>query len=59
MQKCNKYKKVYQKCQQFFKSFVKMYRKRLLDNLIDKNEYEFLCITFPKYLEETKNESFL
>ena len=59
MQKYNKYKKLYEKDQQTIKSFDKLYRKSLKDNLIDKNEYEGLCNIFSKYVDETKNESFL
>ena len=59
VQKNNKYKKQYEKDQQTIKSFDKLYRKSLEDNLIDKNEYESLCEIFTKYVDETKNESFL
>ena len=59
MQKYNKYEKQYQRDQQVFKSFGKQYGKGLQDNLIDKNEYESLCTISTKYLDETKNESFL
>ena len=59
MQKYNKYKKLYEKDQQTIKSFDKLYRKSLQDNLIDKSEYESLCNIFSKYIDETKNESFL
>ena len=31
---------------------------QLIDNLIDKSEYESLCNIFTKYLDETKNEFF-
>ena len=41
------------------KSFDKLYRKSLQDNILNKSEYEFLVITFTKHLDETKNESFL
>ena len=40
------------------KSFDKLYRKSLQDNLIDKTEYENFSNIFTKYLDETKNESF-
>ena len=40
-------------------SFDEIYRKSLQDNVIDKNEYENLCNIFTKYVDETKNESFL
>ena len=58
-QKYNKYKKLYEKDQQTIKSFDKLYRKSLQDNLIDKSQYESLCNIFSKYIDETKNESFL
>ena len=57
--KCNKYKKQYEKDQQTIKSFVEIYRKSLQDIKIDKNEFKNLCNIFAKYLEEAKNESFL
>ena len=57
--KYNKYKKLYKKDQQTIKSFDKLYRKSLQDNVIDKTEYESLCNTFTKYVDENKNKSFL
>ena len=57
--KYNKYKKLYERDQQTIKSFDKLYRKSLQDNVIDKNEYESLCNIFTKYVDENKNESFL
>ena len=54
-----KYKKQYAQDQQTFKSFDKLYRKSLQDNVIDKTEYESLCNIFTKYVDENKNESFL
>ena len=57
--KYNKYKKQYERDQNTIKSFDKLYRKSLQDNLIDKNEYESLCNIFTKYIDENKNESFL
>ena len=54
-----KYKKQYEKDQQTIKSFVKLYRKSLQDNVIDKNEYESLCYIFTKYLDETESDCFL
>ena len=57
--KYNKYKKQYERDQNTIKSFDKLYRKSLQDNLIDKNEYENLCNIFTKYVDENKNESFL
>ena len=59
LNKYNKYKKQYERDQQTIKSFDKLYRKSLQDNLIDKGEYESLCNIFTKYVDETKNESFL
>ena len=55
----NKYKKQYEKDQQTIKSFDKLYRKSLQDNIIGKTENESRCNVSTKYLEETKNESFL
>ena len=57
--KYNKYKKQYERDQNTIKSFDKLYRKSLQDNVIDKNEYESLCSIFTKYVDENKNESFL
>ena len=57
--KYNKYKKQYERDQQTIKSFDKLYRKSLQDNVIDKSEYESLCNIFTKYVDENKNESFL
>ena len=59
LQKYNKYKKLYEKDQQTIKPFDKLYRKSLPDNIIDKTEYESLCIIFTKYVDENKNEPFL
>ena len=41
------------------KSFDKLHRKSLQGNVIDKNGYESVCNIFTKYVDETKNESFL
>ena len=57
--KYNKYKKQYEKDQNTIKSFDKLYRKSLQDNVIDKTEYDSLCNIFTKYIDENKNESFL
>ena len=57
--KYNKYKKQYGRDQNTIKSFDKLYRKSLQDNIIDKTEYENLCIIFTRYVDEYKNESFL
>ena len=56
--KHNKYKKQYERDQQTIKSFDKLYRKSLQDNLIDKTEYESSCNIFTRYVDETKSESF-
>ena len=57
--KYNKYKKQYERDQQTIKSFDKVYRKTLQDNIIDKTEYDSLCNIFTTYVDENKNESFL
>ena len=57
--KYNKYKKQYERDQNTIKSFDKLYRKSLQDNIIDKNEYENLCNIFTRYVDENKNEPFL
>ena len=57
--KYNKYKKQYERDQNTIKSFDKLYRKSLQDNVIDTKEYESLCNIFTKYVDENKNESFL
>ena len=59
LNKYNKYKKLYERDQQTIKSFDKLYRKSLQDNVIDKTEYESLCNIFTKYIDENENESFL
>ena len=56
--KYNKYKKQYERDQNTNKSFDKLYRKSLQDNVIDKTEYESLCNIFTKYVDENKNEFF-
>ena len=53
------YKKQYEKHQQTIKTFDKLYRKTLQDNVIDKNEYESLCKIFTKFVDENKNDSSL
>ena len=57
--KYNKYKKQYERDQNTIKSFDKLYRKSLQDKVIDKTEYDSLCNTFTRYVDENKNESFL
>ena len=57
--KYNKYKKQYERDQQTIKSFDKLYRKSLQDNIIDKTEYDSLCNIFTKYVDENKKECFL
>ena len=58
MQKYNKYKKQYERDHNTIKSFDKLYRKSLQDNIIDKSEYESLCNIFTKYVDENKNGPF-
>ena len=55
----NKYKKLYERDQNTIKSFDKLYRKSLQDNILDKTEYDSLCNVFTKYVDENKNECFL
>ena len=57
--KYNKYIKQYERDQRSFKCFVKLYRKSLQDNIIDKTEYESQCNIFTRYVDKTKNKSFL
>ena len=57
--KYNKYEKHCERDQQTIKSFDKLYRKSLQNNVIDKNEYDSLCNIFTRYVDENKNESFL
>ena len=57
--KYNKNTKQYGRDQLTNKSFHKLYRKSLQDNVIDKTEYESLCHIFTKYVDENKNESFI
>ena len=57
--KYNKYKKQFERDQQTIKSFDKLNRNSLQDNVVDKNEYENICILFTKYVDENKIESFL
>ena len=57
--KYNEYKKLYERDQNTIKSFDKLYRKSLKDNINDKTEYDSLCNIFTKYVDENKNESFL
>ena len=57
--KYNKYKKQCERDQNTIKSFDKLYRKSLQDNVIDKTEYDSLCDIFTRYVDGNKNESFL
>ena len=59
MQKYKKYIKQYGKYQQTIKSLDKIYRKSIQDNLFDKSEYKSLCKIINKYVDETKDESFV
>ena len=56
--KYKKFKKQYGNDQQSIKSFDKLYRKSLQDNLIDKNGYQCPCNICTKHVDEVKNESF-
>ena len=56
--KYNKYKKQYEGDQQTIKSFDKLYRKSLQDNVIDTTEYDSLCNIFTKYVDEKKMNLF-
>ena len=56
--KFNKYKKQYDRDQQTIKTFDKLCRKSLQDNINDEFEYESLCTFFTKYVDENKNESY-
>ena len=57
--KYNKDKKLYERDQNTIKSFDKLYRKFLQDNVIDKTEYDSLCNIFTRYVDENRNDSFL
>ena len=57
--KYNKNKKQYERDQQTFNSFDKLYRKNSPDNIFDEIEYASLCNFFTKNVDEKKNESFL
>ena len=52
--KNNKYKKQYEKDQRTIKLVDKLCSKSLQDEIINKNEYDFLCKIFTKFLEEKK-----
>ena len=56
--KYNKYKKLYERDQNTIKSFDKLYRKSLEDNVIDKTEYDSLCNIFTRYVDEKKMKLF-
>ena len=57
--KYNKYKKQYERDQLTIKSFDKIYRKSLQDNVNVKTEYDSLCNNFTKNVDENENEPFL
>ena len=59
LNKYNKYRKQYEKDQQTIKSFEKLYRNPLQDNVIDKSEYENLFSIFTENLNEIESESVL
>ena len=56
--KYNKYKKHYEKDQQTIKSFDKLYRNSLQDNVIDESEHESLCNIFTKYVDVKQKRIF-
>ena len=55
----NEHKKQYERDQQTIKSFDKLCRKSLQDNVIDRTEYESLFNIFTEHVDQNKNESFL
>ena len=57
--KHDKNKKQNENLFQTIKSFDKLYGKSLQYNMIDKIEYQSLCIIFTRYIDEAKKESFL
>ena len=62
LKKYNRYKKQYERdllTLLTIKSFDKLYKTSLQDNIINKTEKESLCNIFTKYVDENKNESFL
>ena len=54
----SKYKKQYEKDQQIIKSFNKLYKKSLQDNVIDENEFESLCNNSTDILMKIKTNLF-
>ena len=59
LKKYNKYKKQYERDQQTNRSFDKLYRKSLQDDVIDENEYESLCNILLDILMKIKTKFFL
>ena len=59
MNKYNKDKIQYERDQQTFKSFDKVYRTSLQGNVINKCEYDSLFNISTKYVDQNKKESFL
>ena len=59
MQNHNKYKKLHERDQKTIKTFDKLYRKSLQDNLIDENENKSFCKIFTKSVDGTKSFSIL
>ena len=53
-----KTKKQYERDQQTIKSFDRLNRKNLQENVIDKKEYESLCNIFTKNVDENKKKLF-
>ena len=56
--KDNKYKKQNERDQNTIKSFDKLHRKSLQDNVIDKNEYDSLCNILLDMLTKIKMDLF-
>ena len=56
--KHNKYKNQYERDQQTDKSFNKLYRNSLQDDVIDENEFESLCNIFTNMLMKQKINRF-
>ena len=57
--KYNKYQNLYRKDLKTKKSFDKLYKKSLEENLINGNDYKPLFNIFTKFMDETKNKAFL
>ena len=58
IQMYSKYRKQYDKDQQILVSFVKLYRKKVQDNVNDKIDYESLCNFFTTFWMKLKMNFF-